>query len=33
MEFDGPPTRWRRPEFVTDVGQKQDELIKKALGG
>lgn len=32
MEFDGPSFALAPPEFVADVGQKQDELIKKALG-
>jgi hypothetical protein len=33
LEFDGPPEMLAPIEFVTDVGQKQDEAIKKALGG
>ncbi len=33
LEFDGPSYALAPPEFITDVGQKQDELIKKALGG
>jgi hypothetical protein len=33
LEFDGPSFALAPPEFITDVGQKQDELIKKALGG
>jgi hypothetical protein len=32
LEFDGPSFALAPPEFITDVGQKQDELIKKALG-
>jgi len=32
MEFDGPSYALAPPEFVSEVGQKQDELIKKALG-
>ncbi|MFZ1162312.1 hypothetical protein [Mycobacterium sp.] len=33
MEFDGPSYALAPPEFVTEVGQKQDEAIKKGLGG
>jgi hypothetical protein len=33
LEFDGPSFGLAPPEFVTDVGQKQDEAIKKGLGG
>lgn len=33
MEFDGPSFALAPPEFVTEVGQKQDEVIKNALGG
>jgi hypothetical protein len=33
LEFDGPSYALAPPEFITDVGQKQDDLIKKALGG
>lgn len=33
MEFDGPTYALAPPEFVTEVGQKQDEAIKKGLGG
>jgi len=33
IEFDGPSYALAPPEFVADVGQKQDELIKNALGG
>jgi hypothetical protein len=33
LEFDGPAEMLAPIEFVTDVGQKQDEAIKKALGG
>lgn len=32
IEFDGPTFALAPPEFVADVGQKQDELIKNALG-
>lgn len=32
LEFDGPSFALAPPEFVTDVGQKQDELLKKAFG-
>jgi hypothetical protein len=33
MEFDGPSYALAPPDFVTDVGQKQDAAIKKGLGG
>jgi hypothetical protein len=33
LEFDGPSFALAPPEFITDVGQKQDEAIKKGLGG
>jgi hypothetical protein len=33
LEFDGPPNASAPPEFVTDVGQKQDAAIKKGLAG
>jgi hypothetical protein len=33
LEFDGPSFALAPMEFVTDVGQKQDEAIKKGLGG
>lgn len=33
LEFDGPPDTLAPPEFVNDVGQKQDAAIKKGLGG
>lgn len=33
MEFDGPPASLAPPEFVTDVGNKQDAAVKKGLGG
>jgi hypothetical protein len=33
MEFDGPPNVIVPPEFVTDVGHKQDEAVKKGLAG
>lgn len=32
MEFDGPSFALAPQEFVTDVGQKQDQVIKQALG-
>ncbi len=32
IQFEGPTFVLAPPEFVADVGQKQDELIKKALG-
>lgn len=31
LEFDGPPGMSAPPDFVTDVGQKQDAAIKKGL--
>jgi hypothetical protein len=33
VEFDGPPSALVPPDFVTDVGQKQDAAVKKGLGG
>ena len=33
LEFDGPPEMLAPFDFVTEVGQKQDEAIKKGLGG
>jgi hypothetical protein len=33
LEFDGPSFALAPPEFVTQVGQKQDDAIKKGLGG
>ena len=33
LEFDGPPDMLAPPDFVTDVGQKQDAAVKKGLGG
>jgi hypothetical protein len=33
LEFDGPSFALAPPEFVTEVGQKQDEVIKKGFGG
>jgi len=33
LEFDGPSFALAPTDFVTDVGQKQDEAIKKGLGG
>lgn len=32
LEFDGPTDTLAPPEFVNDVGQKQDAAIKKGLG-
>jgi hypothetical protein len=33
LEFDGPPGMLPPPDFVIDVGQKQDAAVKKGLGG
>jgi hypothetical protein len=33
LEFDGPRDMLAPPDFVTDVGQKQDAAVKKGLGG
>jgi hypothetical protein len=33
MQFDGPVDSLPPPDFVTDVGQKQDAAVKKGLGG
>jgi hypothetical protein len=33
LEFDGPADSLVPPDFVTDVGQKQDAAIKKGLAG
>lgn len=33
VEFDGPPSALVPPDFVTDVGRKQDAAVKKRLGG
>ena len=33
LEFDGPPESLAPPEFVNDVGQKQQAAVKKGLGG
>lgn len=33
LEFDGPPDTLAPPDFVNDVGQKQDAVVKKGLGG
>lgn len=33
LEFDGPADTLAPPDFVNDVGQKQDAAIKKGLGG
>jgi hypothetical protein len=33
LEFDGPPDSLVPPDFVTDVGQKQDTAIKNGLVG
>ncbi len=32
LEFDGPHDMLAPPDFVTDVGQKQDAAVKKGLG-
>jgi hypothetical protein len=32
IEFDGPSYALAPPDFVADVGHKQDEAIKKGLG-
>jgi hypothetical protein len=32
LEFEGPSFALAPPEFVTEVGQKQDDAIKKGLG-
>jgi hypothetical protein len=32
LEFDGPVDTLPPPDFVTDVGQKQDAAVKKGLG-
>jgi hypothetical protein len=33
LEFDSPPNDPVPPQFVTDVGQKQDAAIKNGLHG
>jgi hypothetical protein len=33
LEFDGPPNALVPPDFVTDVGRKQDAAINKGLAG
>lgn len=33
LQFDGPPSALVPPDFVTDVGQKQDAAVKNGLGG
>lgn len=33
LEFDGPPSALVPPDFVTDVGQKQDAAVRTGLGG
>jgi hypothetical protein len=33
LEFDGPAEMIAPPEFVRDIGQKQDAAVKKGLGG
>jgi len=33
VEFDGPPDTLPPPEFINDIGQKQDAAVKKGLGG
>src|SRR5208283_3792796 len=32
LQFDGPPGMLPPPDFLTDVGQKQDAAVKKGLG-
>lgn len=33
LQFDGPADSLAPPDFVNDVGQKQDAAVKKGLGG
>jgi hypothetical protein len=33
LQFDGPPSMLPPPDFLNDVGQKQDAAVKKGLGG
>lgn len=33
LQFDGPPDTLAPADFVNDVGQKQDAVVKKGLGG
>lgn len=33
LEFDGPPSALVPPDFVEDIGQKQDAAIKQGLNG
>ncbi|WP_036466776.1 hypothetical protein [Mycobacterium genavense] len=33
VEFDGPPDTLPPPDFINDIGQKQDAAVKKGLGG
>ncbi len=33
LQFDGPPSMLPPPDFLSDVGQKQDAAVKKGLGG
>jgi hypothetical protein len=33
LQFDGPPGMLPPPDFLTDLGQKQDAAVKKGLGG
>ncbi len=33
LEFDGPSDTLAPPDFVNNVGQKQDAVVKKGLGG
>jgi hypothetical protein len=33
LEFDGPPDALVPPDFVTDIGQKQDAAVKTGLTG
>lgn len=32
LQFDGPPDTLAPPDFINDVGQKQDAVVKKQLG-
>lgn len=32
LEFDGPPDTLPPPDFINDIGQKQDAAVKKGLG-
>ena len=33
LQFDGPPGMLPPPDFLADVGQKQDAAVKKGIGG